>query len=174
MLSQKRLKENLHYDPATGNFTWLVNKKRSCKGEIAGSYQYPMGKKYRRISVNGKVYSAHRLVFLYMTGDFPLNEVDHIDGDGCNNKWANLRVVTSAENWKNKKTYNNNTSGACGVTLHKGTGKWQAQIKTNGVNKFLGLHKSFETACTIRKGAEGWYGFHKNHGRDALKYMEEE
>ena len=95
MLDQKTLKENLEYCPDTGNFTWLVSKNNRVKaGAIASNINY-YG--YVRIGINGKQYGAHRLAFLWMTGEFP-DECDHINHQRSDNRWENLRSVTSAEN----------------------------------------------------------------------------
>jgi len=140
MLTQERLKKLLHYDPETGIFTWLVSTARRVKvGDVAGTI---MNQGYRAISIDGKKYKAHRLAFLYMTGKFPTNGTDHIDGDPANNRWTNLRECTTAENAQNTASHKNSSSKYVGVGWHKGGQKWRAQIKINGKKKHLGL---FET-----------------------------
>ena len=86
------------------------------------------------ITLNGKTksYRAHRLAILYTDGYFPLEQVDHIDGNGLNNKRINLREVSDGENKKNKPMYSNNTSGTVGVNWHKAAQKWQVSIRVNG------------------------------------------
>lgn len=73
-------------------------------------------------------------------------EVDHIDGDGLNNQLSNLRLATRQENSRNMRKPESNTSGVKGVVWHKKGKKWQAQIKTNGKNIYLGLFTSKEDA----------------------------
>jgi hypothetical protein len=136
MLTQDRLKQLLHYDPETGLFTWLVSTARCVKvGDVAGAYDK---KGYRVIQIDGKQYQAHRLAFLYMTGKFPTNGTDHIDGDPANNRWTNLRECTTAENAQNTASRKNSSSKYLGVSWFKRDQKWKAQIQINGEQKYLG------------------------------------
>lgn len=170
MLTQDQLKEVLHYCPETGVFTWLVSMSpRARKGAEAGSTQIDNrkhGKAYRRLRLFGHRYSAHRLAFLYMTGEFPEHEVDHKDGNGCNNVWTNLRAVTRAENVKNARKSSANTSGTTGVTWVKSRSRWYACIGVKTLNKNLGYFHNKEDAIAARKAAEVLYGFHENHGTE--------
>jgi len=164
MITQERLKEVLHYCPETGQFLWLKGQRR---GKVAGSVkrQRVTGKSYRHLKVYGREYLEHRLAFLYTTGDLPEHEVDHIDGNGLNNSWPNLRAVTGRENHRNKRKPANNTSGVVGVCWHEHSGKWLAQIGRGG-RKNLGLFHNKEDAIAARKAAEVFYGFHENHGTE--------
>ena len=168
MITQEQLQELLHYCPETGVFTWLANmSSRARKGSKAGSIRYASsGKSYRMIKVHGREYLEHRLAFLYMLGDLPEHEVDHIDGNGLNNLWSNLRTVTVHENRKNKRKPANNTSGVMGVCWRKRSRKWQAQIQHAGHTKHLGHFYNKEDAIAARKAAEVLYGFHENHGTE--------
>ena len=168
MLTQDQLKEVLHYCPETGVFTWLVSGGRARKGAEAGCvYCNPTsGKLYRRAMVCGRRFREHRLAFLYMTGEFPENDVDHIDGNGVNNAWTNLRAVTRAENQKNSRMPITNTSGVVGVSWVKTCRKWFAHIGVNNSNKGLGYFHNKEDAIAARKAAEVLYGFHENHGTE--------
>ncbi len=168
MITQDQLKEVLHYCPETGIFTWLVGGKgRPGKGIKAGGILYDKsGKTYRILRVHNRLYRQHRLAFLYMTGEFPENEVDHIDGNGCRNVWANLRAVTGLENRKNKRKPANNSSGVVGVCWCRRSRKWHSQIMCAGHNKHLGYFHSKEDAIVARKAAEVLYGYHENHGTD--------
>jgi hypothetical protein len=91
MITQSELKELLHYDKDTGVFTWLVAKGGRVKpGQVAGAITTSKaGKSYILIQISGKKYMAHRVACLYVYGTFPENEMDHIDGQGMNNKWVN-------------------------------------------------------------------------------------
>jgi hypothetical protein len=68
--------------------------------------------------------------------------VDHIDGDGLNNRRSNLRLCDGSANQQNRVYLTTNTSGYRGVTFHRVTGKWQAQIKCRGENHYLGLYET--------------------------------
>ena len=168
MLTQDQLKEILHYCPETGVLTWLVSPNpRLRKGAEAGCVHTQRGNKpYRIVRVSNRAYPAHRLAFLYMTGEFPEDQVDHIDGNGCNNIWSNLRAVTGLENKKNMRKYASNTSGTAGVCWHVKCNKWVSQIKVEGKSKHLGYFTNKEDAIAVRKVAEIELGFHPNHGTE--------
>ena len=103
MITQTRLKELLNYDPISGIFTWKTSRGGRKPGSIAGTKCIHKG--YITIQIDGTLYRAHRLAFLYMIGRLPEDQVDHIDRCKDNNAWSNLRECTQAENQLNK--YNN-------------------------------------------------------------------
>lgn len=166
MITQDQLKEVLHYCPETGVFTWLISKPSRRKGSEAGSVQTAHSKPYRQVGLNNRAYLAHRLAFLYMTGEFPEDQVDHIDGNGLNNIWTNLRPVTCGENHKNRRKYARNTSGTAGVHWSTAKRRWQAAIRVNGRLNDLGRFHNKEDAIAAREAGELLYGFHKNHGTE--------
>lgn len=96
-----------------------------------------------------------------MEGYWP-NCIDHIDHDGLNNKWYNLRNTTRAENQKNRRLQANNTSGITGV--YRYGNKWVARIKVNRIQINIGTYADFSDAVYARKSAEKEHGFHENHG----------
>lgn len=171
-LTQERLKELLHYDPETGIFTWLQNRKAVAKkGDKAGFKVYFRPGRdlpYVYTAVDNCKYPIHCLAFLYMTGSFPINGVDHINGDSSDNRWANLRDVPTSENNKNFRLKRNNTTGVSGVFYDRWTqsrNKWRAHIFDKGKRIDLGRHPDLESATKVRKAAEVEYGYHPNHGR---------
>ena len=115
-----------------------------------------------------KLYLAHRAAWAIQTGEWPEFEIDHIDHNGRNNKWENLREVTHAENAKNIKLPNHNTSGRIGVSWDSRGKQWESYITVNRKRKFLGYFSDFGDATDARLAAEIENGFHKNHG--AMKY----
>ncbi len=165
-LTQKYLKEILEYNSDTGNFIRLVRKSSNAMpGNIAGSYLRTAGKTYIEMRIDGKRCLAHRLAFLYMTGVLPKNEVDHINGDGSDNRWINLRLVTHTENQRNKRLVENNTSGHVGVSWNKRENKWRSYITVNMKQLHLGYFYDIKNAIEVRKDAEKQYVFHENHGQ---------
>jgi len=141
----------LYYDRETGNFYWRVNRYGVSKGDLAGSVD--SRNKYRRIKINERLYLAHRLAWFYVSGQWPINEIDHIDRNRSNNRICNLREATHAENMMNKPAYKNSKTGIKGVYWHKQHKKYAATIQTRGVTKHIGLYVSIESAALARKQA---------------------
>lgn len=166
MLTVERAREVFYYCDETGDLTWKVRVAAKTKiGSVAGWIQKTnSGKCYRAAEIDGKQYLVHRLVWLLRYGEFPQSQIDHIDGNGLNNRIANLRAVTELENAKNARLQCNNTSGATGVVWHKECRKWKAQIRGNGRVLHLGVFARKEDAIAARKQAERQYGYHENHG----------
>lgn len=166
MITQETLKQLLHYDPETGVFTWLKKRGKSAVNKEAGHNCFKNTKQYRLIGVETKLYRAHRLAWLYMTGSMPALEIDHIDGNGLNNAWLNLREVDRRENCRNMRLHNHNTSGISGVSWRKQRNKWRAYVMVDNHQINLGHYDDLFEACCARKSAELKYGFHENHGSD--------
>lgn len=136
MLTQMRLKELLLYDPETGVFTWLSKPNRSIRmGDVAGC----MASGYRQIKIDGRLYRAHRLAWLYVHGKWPADQIDHINGVRDDNRIVNLREATQSQNQQNRTANANNTSGFPGVCWSKQKRKWRSQIKLASRNKYLGI-----------------------------------
>jgi hypothetical protein len=165
-LTQDVLKKNLHYDPASGIFTRLIESAHNSKAGSEAGCRDASG--YCKICVAGTQYLAHRLAVMYMTGEFPPSQVDHINGCRHDNRWENLRPVSRSENQRNMKLKKNNTSGAAGVSWNKCVGKWESSIRVpRGPKKTLGYFEDFDSAVAARKQAEARFGYHENHGRAA-------
>lgn len=144
MITQERLKELLHYDPDTGVFTWAVSQGRVRVGAVAGTRRKDG---YWKVGLDRGLYLTHRLAFLYVTGKFPEQLVDHVNGDRADNRWCNLREATSAENQQNQRaTQRKTSSGLLGVSWVKQAGKWLATITANKQRRFLGYFSTAEEA----------------------------
>jgi hypothetical protein len=163
--THKQLLEELHYDPETGEFKWLKSGHGRPNGK-AGHLDSRRG--YNKIRFKGKLYRGARLAYFYMTGGWPLHQMDHVNGNPSDDSWDNLRAVTAQENHKNRKMPNTNRSGVQGVSWLKINKKWKAEIKPSAQegNKHLGCFDFFSDAVEARKAAEVKYGFHPNHGRE--------
>lgn len=153
MISAKILRKLLDYNPKTGVFTNRVARgSRAHAGGIAGSL---CSKGYLQIHLEGRYYRAHRLAWLWMTGRWPANEIDHRDTVKTNNRWKNLRNATRSQNAANAKLSCTNVSGQKGVTWHAQCQKWQAQINAKGRYIYLGIFETYKAACAAyRRAAE--------------------
>lgn len=163
-ISQSDLKKILNYNPLDGSFSWITIKKNSnrSKGKITTGHN---GRGYLRIFLNGKRYKAHRLAWLYMTGKWPKDQIDHINQIRDDNRFCNLREASNKDNAKNKGIAKNNTSGVSGVSLDKAKKTWSANIAKDNIKIHLGHYvDKFEAICA-RKSAERKYGYHENHGK---------
>lgn len=159
IISTGYLRERLDYEPESGKFTWrskAVNRgidrywNRRFSGQEAGRVNQ---KGYREITIDGRLYPAHRLAWLYIHGEWPTLEVDHIDRQRDNNQIANLRVASRCQNAWNKRIAANNSSGATGVVWHSKLNKWQAQIEVRGRSIYLGVFGDIEEAREARATA---------------------
>ena len=145
MITQKELQELLHYSPETGVFTWRVSPANCVKvGDVAGN----VCNGYIRIRIRWIQYHAHRLAWLYVHGHFPPKWIDHINCKRADNRLANLRLVTPAENALNQGKSANNTSGYKGVSWSKSHKKWMAMCQINGNQKYLGRFDTAEKASS--------------------------
>ena len=149
-ISPAQVRELLDYDPSTGVFVW---KHRGSKwfpgdehhrkiwnnrfaGKVAGNNRKDG---YTVVVINYVRYTAHRLAWAHVYGEWPKNEIDHIDGDRSNTRIANLRDVVRRVNQENLKRSRGETkSGLLGVTWDKKKNKWFARIKAGGRARFLG------------------------------------
>ena len=148
-LTEARLKEVLHYDPENGIFSWSENRKKCSKGALAGSVR---SDGYVTIRIDYHRYYAHRIAWLYMTGQFPAMEIDHKDGNPSNNVWSNLREATPRQNMQNRPAQQNNKVGLKGVRK-SGRDRYHAMIKTQSGSKYLGTFGSAEAAHEAYKCA---------------------
>lgn len=178
MIDQKFIRECFDYDPATGVVKWRVrplhhfpNEKTmksfntSSAGKIAGSLSKRGSKTYRQVSINDRNMTIHRLIWIYMTGEQP-DEIDHINGDGADNRWCNLREVDRRQNNKNMRKSSANNSGVTGVHWDNERQKWRSEINNiQGVSESKRFDDLLD-AVAWRKSAENRYGYHQNHGSD--------
>lgn len=155
LITQSRLKELLHYDPITGIFTWIAPTSRRVKvGDVAGTINR---KGYRIIKLDGRLYRAHRLAWLYVNGVWPPLDVDHIDKVKDHNWIKNLRPATNQQNHGNRGANKNSALGVKGVSMSRG--KFRAQITVHGKKTHLGRFDTLELAAeAYAKAARAVFG----------------
>ena len=143
------LNQLLRYEQETGHLKWKTTRGRAVEGQTAG-WQNLAPKSttpYLKIQIYQKTYCAHRVAYYLHTGVDPLDkQVDHIDGNGLNNTWSNLRLASGSQNCANTGIKSSNTSGYKGVHYYKRNKKWGAIIRDTGKNRFLGLFSTPELA----------------------------
>lgn len=136
-LTQKDLRKALRYDPKTGSFQWLARRDGRQKDKV-GCFS----RKRHYICIDGQPYLAHRLAWLYMTGKWPVADIDHIDNDSLNNRFENLREASRAQNLQNtRKPRRKNAGGLIGATRFGS--RWRARIGVNYKTIKIGV---FDTA----------------------------
>ncbi len=173
-LSQARVRKLFNYRAEIGDLIWCSRPESDfvsiaqCKtwntryaGAKAGTFSPTLNSVV--ISINGKSYRAHRLIWFWNYGVWP-DQIDHINGNGNDNRLANLRDVTCAENHKNMPVPENSKTGILGVRFHH-DGAWVAEIKAGDRYIHLGSFSDIRMATAARKAAEKVLGYHENHGR---------
>jgi hypothetical protein len=144
LLAMEKVKELLSYDPETGIFVWKSTVASHVKkGKPAGSIS---DQGYRTIMIGGRNYRAHRLAWLFVYGEWPDFEIDHINRDRLDNRIENLRLAGRKENMRNTKRRTDNTSGVKGVYWSRQRNKWIAQIHVAGKHIHLGVYTCKEKA----------------------------
>lgn len=152
MMRRELLQSRLSYDADTGLFVWLESPRAGQVGKVAGTLDRSTG--YLRISIDNRIFYAHRLAWLYVHGVFPLSQIDHINRCRTDNRLANLREATPFDNGANLSRKVNNTSGVPGVSRCGRSGKWVAYINRGGKKFGLGEYGDFLDAVCARKSAE--------------------
>lgn len=150
------------YDRSSGKLFNKIDRTSNARaGQEAGFYIDG----YRVVEINYVPYKVHRIIWCMETGNWPIRQIDHINGIRDDNRIENLRDVSPRGNSRNRAKSSRNTSGEVGVYLHKETGRWRAMIRVDQKLIHLGLFKDKQDAIRARKRGENKYGFHENHGR---------
>lgn len=173
-LTQEYLKECLEYDPETGRLVWkerpvchFVNEV-VCKrwnGKLAGKQAGSRTQKgYTTLRIARHPYLAHRVIWRIIWGAWPVEQLDHINGDKSDNRLGNLREASNAENCRNKKAHRNNKLGYKGVTRGR-ENKFHAEIALSDRRVYLGTFSSPEAAhAAYCRAADNYFGVFANYG----------
>ncbi len=152
MLTQKKVRKLFHYNADTGVITWKVNtSSRVMAGKAAGCIS---NHGYLRVSIGGKRYLNHRIIWLLHFGYLPEGQIDHINRNRIDNRICNMREVSALCNTRNSGIGINNTSGVVGVHWRKDISKWEAKVTVNYRGKSLGVFSVLSEAVAHRLAAE--------------------
>lgn len=170
----EELRKVLKYIPETGKLFWKEREATmfsdghrdaigNCNNWNA-RYAYKeaftsFSKGYLIGSVFGRKFKSHRVAWAIHYGEWPMHQIDHVNGDRGDNRIENLRDVNNKENHRNMKTFSSNTSGHVGVYPH------DERFRVRVGNVHVGIFNSFDEAVLARKEAQFVLGFHLNHGR---------
>lgn len=152
----------LRYNPETGLFTWRISRGPCAAGDAAGTPKDG----YVQINVLRRLCKAHRLAWLFMTGNWPPKGfvIDHKDKVRSNNRWGNLRLADARQNGTHSSARSDNTTGCTGVYRQGNAPGWQARLFKDGKGIHLGYFQSFEAAAAARvEAANRVYGAFSPH-----------
>lgn len=187
-LTQEIIRELLDYDPETGVMTWKerdgewFKSDRDCKawnarwaGREAGSCRATRanyGYARKELVILHTTYLYHRVIWLWMTGEWPKDHIDHINRDATDNRWRNLRLTDACGNNLNKSMYRNNSSGFSGVLWRKDRKRWEAAVRVGGKIHHLGcfVEDDLESAAKAVEDFRREHGFSEDHGKEHAHY----
>jgi hypothetical protein len=158
----------LRYEPSTGCLFWRARNNPQWDGQFAGRKAFTYCSKTHQ---HGRIFDtphlAHRVIWKMIHGDEP-SEIDHINGNGFDNRLVNLRAADRTDNMRNMKRSKSNTSGDVGVSYVSRLKRWRAYLGERGKQVHLGYFTSREAAAEVRARAAAARGYHPNHGRASL------
>ena len=182
MITQKYLKECFEYNPESGDLIWkdrplkhfkskqaqIVSNKKTNGRLVESKHPNGRGKTYLKVGFSTlegkKAFLVHRVIWMIVHGEWP-EFIDHVNGNGTDNRLSNLRSVSMEENNRNIRKHKTNTSGVTGVYENKRDEKWLAMIWNGNKQINIGTYETKAEAIAARKGAEKALGYHANHGK---------
>lgn len=179
-ITQDLVKAYFTYNPDTGDIYWRERDRSMFKApclcdswnrRFAGKLASRLttdNKGYRRLIVklpDRKDRLAHRVIWLYMTGELPQSKIDHLNRDATDNRWHNLRATDTLGNSRNQSLFRTSSSRFAGVNWRNERERWRAQITIAGKHVHLGYYTTIIDAVAARMRANREYGFHDGHGQ---------
>lgn len=162
MIDLELAKKMFTYNPDTGELTRRIRAGKCAAGCLVG---HPNDKGHLRVSIDYKYYYVHRICWLLYYGEDAPSLIDHINGDGEDNRIENLRLANYSENMANMKITSRNTSGVKGVSWHTSRGMWRANIKVSGKHIHIGYFSDIvEAEVAMKAYRENIHGEFTNHG----------
>ena len=152
MIDQNEVKKLFHYDAESGMLLWRKGNNRNVKPWQEAKASNGHG--YYSVKIDGKSYRVHRLIWLYVYGSFPKEDIDHKNRVRNDNRLCNLRSVNRTDNCQNISLPSHNKSGHIGVSWFTAQKKWTVYVKVNKKNKWLGYYKNLDDAIAARKAGE--------------------
>jgi hypothetical protein len=130
-LTKKDIEDLLRYEPDTGLLYWRVPKKGRRLDMPAGTVYRTGSLSYRQLVINYTFYLGHRIAWLLYYGEWPRGNIDHINGDGLDNRIDNLRDVDCHTNAINSRAHRNNE---CMPNIQKTKhNTWCARVMVNKI-----------------------------------------
>ena len=163
-LTQDLIAKVLKYDPISGTLVWISNlhSKRVVPGSRAGCLVKGTG--YRTISLFGRSYPEHILIWFIYYGVWPSGQIDHENQVRDDNRISNLRDITKAENARNRSRNPHSKLGEHGIWFNSRTNRYVAEITMNGKKVYQKSFVDIDEAIIQRKAKSLELGFHENHG----------
>lgn len=149
MITVDEVRRVFHYDPSTGVFMRIEGGLGIKRKHVNVPLGCPGRKGHLRVGYQGTLYRVHRLIWLYMTGSWPTDQIDHVNRNPSDNRWSNLRQATHAENIWNQRSKNRRR----GVYVCKWTGRYSSTIRHNGKSIWLGRFDTADEASTAYEEA---------------------
>jgi hypothetical protein len=173
-ISIPEIRQLVRADLEAGKLYWLPRPSGGMRGRGAAIFNSRQANKeaasldrhgYLKLTIKGKAFFAHRVIWALAYGEWPSMALDHINGDKSDNRLDNLRLASVIENGRNQSLSAVSTSGVTGVCRDRKPGQWQAYIRSGGRKIHLGTFTSIDEAREARQLASNDFGYHPNHGR---------
>lgn len=185
MPSPDELRQLLRYEPETGALYWRQRPAHffdcaarhlarvmgrwnvSWAGKEAGTIG-PYG--YRMVTIFNRHFAAHRIAWCITHGQWPSEQIDHVNGQRDDNRLSNLRAATHAQNQRNMRISRSNTSGVTGVYWCRRTNRWKAEISLRSRKVYVGVFRDLAAAEAAIRAKRSELGFSDRHGREGPDY----
>ena len=143
------------YSPENGELRWAIRSSPAAAvGDLITSRT--VRGNYLKVQFNGKYYTAHRIIWLMVYGEWPRDQIDHVNGDGGDNRLCNLREATHSQNQQNRRAMPN-SSGFPGARFDKLAGHYRVSVMVNGIIHNIGAFKDPEFASLVYSEAKRKY-----------------